>query len=242
MKETGRNIKTGLMTAAGVALLIIALYLIGSNKNLFGDTFTLKAVFKDVNGLKEGNNVRFSGIDVGTIKGIEITGDTAVTVTMIVEQDVQPHIKKNAVAFIGTEGMMGNKLVNISAGAGPAGGEVSDGDVLRTIEPVNMDETTRTLSMTNQNVKEITDNLKNMTNKLDSSVLWSVLQDTAAAQSLRRGLGSLGETMEALQHNFLTRRYFKDKEKEQEKEKKEEKKEERKAEKAREKEEKNKKK
>src|SRR5574337_1861964 len=112
-KEEGRNIKLGVMVIASAIALITGLYLIGDYKHMFGHTFTLQANFKNVNGLAEGNHVRFSGIDVGTVTEIEIVGDTNVLVSMVIEKKVQPYIRKNAIAEIGTEGMMGNKTVNI---------------------------------------------------------------------------------------------------------------------------------
>lgn len=215
-KETaGKNIKVGAMVVTGIVLLVVALYFIGEQKNIFGDTFHLKARFKDVNGLLPGNNVRYSGIDVGTVKEVKFMNDSMVEVTMIIEQDVMPYIKKNAVALIGTDGMMGNKLVNINS-AGPAPG-VTDGDVITSREPVNMDESTRTLMVTNENIKAITTDLRSMTNKLDSSAMWSVLSDTTVAESVKEGAYHFNENMKALKSNFLLKGYFKDKEKEREK-------------------------
>ncbi len=220
MKEAaGKNIKVGAMVVTGIILLVVALYFIGEQKNIFGDTFRLKAHFKDVNGLLPGNNVRYSGIDVGTVKEVKFLNDSMVEVTMIIEQDVRPYIKKNAVALIGTDGMMGNKLVNINS-AGNSSPGVADGDVIASREPVNMDESTRTLMVTNENIKAITTDLRSMTNKLDSSAMWSVLSDTTVAESVKEGAMHFNENMKAMKSNFLLKGYFKDKEKEREKEQK----------------------
>ena len=63
-KNTNYTWKLGMFVILGLVIFIITIYFIGSNKNLFGSTFRLKAHFKNVSGLKEGNNVRFSGINV----------------------------------------------------------------------------------------------------------------------------------------------------------------------------------
>jgi phospholipid/cholesterol/gamma-HCH transport system substrate-binding protein len=215
MKEKSNNIKLGATVLIAAIALVTGLYLIGDKKNLFDKTFTLKASFYDVNGLTVGNNVTFAGIAVGTVQDITITSDTAVLVTMIVKDDVQKYILKNAVAVIGSEGMMGNKQVNINS-AKERAPVVADGDVLRSINPVSMDETTRTLSATNANLKEITDNLKNMTYKLDSSALWSVLADTTTANNLKAGAQAFSENMQAAQSSFLLKGYFKKKKEERE--------------------------
>lgn len=79
-----RNIRLGLFIATGTVLLVAALYLIGNKQNLFGSTFKISAQFKNVNGLMSGNNVRFGGIDIGTVKSVEIISDSSVNVVMII--------------------------------------------------------------------------------------------------------------------------------------------------------------
>lgn len=189
-----RNLRLGLMVLLGTLSLIAALYLIGNKRNIFGNTFELKAVFADVNGLLPGNGVRLSGIDVGTVKEIQITSDTTIVVTMVIENKIRPFIRKNAIASIGTDGLMGNKIVNILGHKGNSPG-VDDGDVLATREPVAMDEVTRTLSATNDNLKVITDNLRNITGKIESSnSLWSLLNDSTLSENLRNAIVSIRVT------------------------------------------------
>ena len=94
--ENLRYVRLGVFIIAGTALLVTALYLIGNKQNLFGSTFRVSAQFHDVNGLMKGNNVRFGGIDVGTVESVEIITDTSVNVVMVIEDDIQQFIKKNA--------------------------------------------------------------------------------------------------------------------------------------------------
>ncbi|MBN8696403.1 MAG: MCE family protein [Bacteroidetes bacterium] len=195
-KETSKNIRVGLFVLIGTALLIVALYLIGSKQNLFGSTFTLKAQFYNVNGLMAGNNVRFTGIDVGTVESVEIINDTTVSVTMIIEDKVQEFIKKNAVAIVGTDGLMGNKLVNIIPTDGPAEG-VEDGDMLLSRNPVGTDDMMRTLNITNENVREITEEIKLIVQKLNSpNSLWSILMDTIVAENVKQAIVNIKVTGE----------------------------------------------
>jgi phospholipid/cholesterol/gamma-HCH transport system substrate-binding protein len=114
--EMSQNIRLGLFVLVGMVLLIVGLYFIGSNRNMFSKTFTLYATFKDVNGLREGNNVRYAGIDIGTIDAIDIVNDTTIRVTMLLKQDLQKVIRKNSLTNIGTDGLMGDKLMNIEPG------------------------------------------------------------------------------------------------------------------------------
>src|SRR5688572_7628571 len=99
------NAKLGAFVLVGIVFLIVTLYMIGKNRNLLGSTFTIKAEVNNVNGLVPGNNVRFKGIDVGTVKSIDIANDTLIYVTMTIEESMKPYIKQNALASIGTDGL-----------------------------------------------------------------------------------------------------------------------------------------
>jgi phospholipid/cholesterol/gamma-HCH transport system substrate-binding protein len=186
--KTVNNIKLGTFVLLGLLFLVFSLYMIGRNRNLFRSTFTLSASFHNTNGLLIGNNVRFSGIDVGTVTDIKIVSDTSVLVTMIINKEVKQYIKKNAIATIGTEGLMGNKLININAQSNQAD-PVENGSIIQTLKPIETDDMLRTLSTTNDNMNVISLNLKEITNKLNSSSsLWNLLADTIIAHDLKQAV------------------------------------------------------
>jgi phospholipid/cholesterol/gamma-HCH transport system substrate-binding protein len=182
------NAKVGVFVIAGIVFLVLTLYLIGKNRNLLGATFTIKAVVSNANGLVPGNNVRFKGIDVGTVKSISVDNDTAIIVNMVIDKKMKPHLKKNAIASIGTDGLMGNKLVNINSQQGYAE-SVEEGDVILSRKPIETDEMLRTLNTTNTNIERITHNLYEITVKLNSSQsLWTLLSDTVITQDLKKAV------------------------------------------------------
>jgi phospholipid/cholesterol/gamma-HCH transport system substrate-binding protein len=193
MKNKGlENIKVGTLVMAGLLFLIFTLYMIGKNRSLLGKTFVITAVVHNVNGLVPGNNVRFKGIDVGTVKSIEITNDTLINVIMIIDDKMQPFIKKNAIASIGTDGLMGNKIVNINADHEDAPA-VAEGDVIQSRRPVETDEMLRTLSTTNNNIERITENLYEISTKLKrSESLWTLLSDSIITHDLKVAISDLG--------------------------------------------------
>lgn len=187
-KSTSKNIRLGLFVLLGTLFLIYALYMIGSKRNLFGSTFRISAVFNNVNGLMKGNNVRFAGIDVGTVESVTIINDSSVQVQMVIETSVQKYITENALASIGTDGLMGNKLVNINPSVQAAPG-VKQGDFIKTMKPIETDDMLRTLNRTNDNIEVITDNLKTITNKINSrNTLWSLLMDTVVADNVKQAI------------------------------------------------------
>ena len=91
----------GLFIFIATIIFVFALYLIGNKQNLFGNTFRISAVFNNVNGLILGDNVRFSGINIGTVKNIVMINDSTICVDMTIEDKMLKHLKKNAVAAVG---------------------------------------------------------------------------------------------------------------------------------------------
>jgi phospholipid/cholesterol/gamma-HCH transport system substrate-binding protein len=225
--ETRNTLRLGLFVSIGLILLIIAVYFIGFKRNMFSSTFTIYASFSDVNGLQKGDNVRFRGITIGTVKSIDVQNDSIIKVTMIFKEKIKPFIKKNAIASIITDGLMGNKMVRIRNENSPAG-TIEENDVLKTAMPIDMDEVTQKLKSTNDNMNVITTNLSEITDKINKGkgALGELLSDTVVAKDLNQGIKNfkagatnINQESSALKHNFLFRRYFKKKE-----EKKEEKK------------------
>lgn len=189
--KTINNMKLGLFVFAGFLFLIFSLYMIGRNRNLFGATFSISVRFNNINGLVPGNNVRYSGIDIGTVDRIDLINDTSVLVTMLIDKSARGHIRKNALASIGTDGLMGNKLVSIKSqpGDSPA---VNDGDEIFSRKPVETDEMLQTLNTTNENIAVITHNLKEITAKLNSrNSFWNFLSDTLIVQDLKHAVSSI---------------------------------------------------
>ena len=151
----------------------------------------VRADFRNVSGLLTGNNVRLGGITVGTVKKIQIMNDTTVRVLMNLNQDVQPFVRKNAVAMIGTDGLVGNTIINLNPG--PAAPPVAPGDVLQTRTPVGIDAMLSTLDISNKNLVGITRDLRQITGKLNGSkALWQLLNDKTLATSVHQSLRNVG--------------------------------------------------
>ncbi|MEI8280269.1 MAG: MlaD family protein [Bacteroidota bacterium] len=189
--ETGNNIRLGLFVSVGAVFLIIGLYMIGKNKSMFSSNFIVKARFHNVNGLLEGNNVRFSGIQAGTVKDIHIINDSSIEVELLIDNKIRSYIHRNAIADLGTEGLMGNKVVNIIPGPGNAP-EIKEGDLLESSKNVSPIEMMQTLAKTNNNAADISEEIRQVVHKLNNSVtLWNTLNDAAIAEDLKVSLGSI---------------------------------------------------
>jgi phospholipid/cholesterol/gamma-HCH transport system substrate-binding protein len=208
-KNTPGNVRLGMFVAIGTVVLVIALYLIGSNQSMFSSSIRISAQFYNVNGLMPGNNVRYAGIDIGTVDKIQIENDSSVTVYMVIEKKHSQHIKKNAMAVVGTDGLMGNKLVNINPGKGPSE-PVADGDRIISLKPIETDEMIRTLNATNENLEAITSDLRSFTARINTDKgLLQLIEDSVSVENFRMALVSIREASEnansiTLQINSLT--------------------------------------
>jgi len=178
--------------------------------------------------LQIGNNVRFSGINVGIVDNIEQLTDTTVKVDMLIDDDTRKFMKKNAKAIIGSDGLMGNKIVIITPGTNGQK-TLADNDVIATEQPVTMDDILIKLKVTGDNAATITSDLAIvMTNiREGKGTIGKLLMDTAMSKevdqaliNIKQGAGGFKQNMNAASNNVLLRGYFKKKKKAEEKDKK----------------------
>lgn len=189
--KINNSIRLGIFVTTGVALFVIGIYLLGMQKNLFGRSYSLGAIFEDVKGLQEGNNVRLLGINVGTVSNINIVNDSTVHVSMMIRQNVKEFIKHDAKATIGSEGLMGNKVINILPGTAskePA----SEYQNLETISPVEIDDILVELKKSTQHTSVVTKNLSEITDKINrgQGVFGKLFIDTVFTNNLDRISGN----------------------------------------------------
>ena len=191
-KEPGFTWKLGMFVLIGLVLFAGTIYFVGKQKNLFGATFHLKTKFKTVSGLKEGNNVRFSGINVGTVSSIELITDTSVLVELIIRKEVQQFIKTDAAASIGSDGLMGDKVLTISPGS-ITGSQVKNNDMIGSTSPVEMADVMSSLKTSVDNAGIITSQLAIFTSNMNNGkgALSKLISDETFSNSLQGTLTNL---------------------------------------------------
>ena len=216
------KVRLGLFVAGGFIIFALAIFLIGRQKNLFNPTYNLTTTFYNVSGMQVGNNIRFSGINVGTVDDIKIIDDSTVQVNMIIQKSVQPFIKTDCQAAIGSEGIIGDRILVITQGSAGAP-SANDGESLSSVEPVETDAIMQSLSITAINAEIITDQLAEIMININQGegTLGRLIQDTTIAENINKTIINLKSTskgldqnMEAAKSNFLLRGFFKKKEKE----------------------------
>src|ERR1700759_2735268 len=168
MKITpGQKIKIGLFTFFGLLALVLGIFFIGNQKNMFSSTFTIYGMFKNVNGLQVGNNVRFAGINVGVVQAINIETDSTVRVDLTLNNNVKKFIKTDCKISIGSDGLMGDKLVVIAPGGVTSKEVVKNNSSLAAVNPIDVDKIIAKLTGVANNAETLTAGLSEIVAKIN---------------------------------------------------------------------------
>lgn len=226
-KQSEYTWKLGMFVTVGLLLFIMAIYFIGKQKNLFGSTFYISSRFKTVSGLEVGNNVRFSGINIGTVEEIRLINDSSVVVSMVIKDKVREFIKTDARASIGSDGLMGDKVLMISPGM-KSQKSIENNGAIASVDGIEINDIMKSVKKSVDNIGIISNELAIFSHSMNNGngALARLVRDDKMANSVSNTLSNLeagtkgfSENMEAAKSNFLFRGYFKKKEKEKEKEK-----------------------
>src|SRR5574343_408036 len=194
-KTNAEKFKLGIFVIVGLVLFVTAVYFIGNKKNMFGKTTTISALFNNVNGLQLGNNVRYAGINIGTVTTIEMLNDTVIKVEMSIENKILPHIKKDAIAAISSDGLVGNMIINIIPGKGISA-PIQPNDIIQSFNKVRTEDMLKTLSVTNENAAILTSDLIKITKEISAGkgTVGLLLNDADVAQDLKETIHYLKMT------------------------------------------------
>ena len=230
MKTTsGQKIKIGVFVIVGLTVLVLAIFFIGNKKSLFSATFNVHGMFKNVNGLQVGNNARFAGINVGVVEQIQIVNDTTVNVVLTLNEDVKKFIKKDAKLSIGSDGLMGDKLVVILPGGAETTEMVKNGDQLAGVNPFDVDKIIAKFTKIADNAGDLVQGLSTLVNKVNSgkgtigrllnndqmakNMESTVKQAQSTMQTVKTSTNTLNTDLKAAQSNFLLKGFFNKKKK-----------------------------
>ena len=193
MKQSNaQKLNLGLFITIATVLFITAVYLIGQRQDMFKNTFTISSFFQNVNGLQNGNNVRYAGINIGTVKGITMINDSTIKIDMNIDKKIVTHIKKDAIATIGSDGLVGNMIVNIVPGKGTAE-VINNGDFIDSYSKIGTDDILNTLNTSTENAAILTSDLLKITNSITKGkgTIGVLLNDTIMAKDLKLTIANL---------------------------------------------------
>jgi phospholipid/cholesterol/gamma-HCH transport system substrate-binding protein len=230
MKTTSsQKIKIGAFTVAGMLVLFLAVFYIGNQKSMFSSTFRVYGMFKNVSGLTVGNNVRFAGINVGVVEAINIVTDSSVRVDLTLNNSVKKFIKTDSKLSIGSDGLMGDKLIVIAPGGIKSNTEVQAGNELTSVNPVDVDKIITKLTKVADNAESLTGDLAEIVSKVNNGkgsigrllnndkiakdLEGTVRQANTTMKGVHATTATLNEDLKAAQGNFLLKGFFNKKKK-----------------------------
>ncbi|WPP48182.1 MlaD family protein [Catalinimonas niigatensis] len=190
--ENKRSVIVGIFVLIAIGILVAGIFTLGGQQNRFQKSIRLQAIFDDIEGLRKGNNVWFSGVKVGYVREISFYGDSQLEVTMQLEQDIQQYIRKDAKVKLSSDGLIGNKILSIEGGSMEAP-PVEDGDNLAVEVPLSTDDIMASLQENNQNLVSITNNLKALTTNMinGEGTVGALFQDNQMAEHFRVVMANL---------------------------------------------------
>lgn len=193
VQDINRGIKVGAFVLGGIIIFLTALLYMGKDGNFFNKTFTISAIFKNVEGLKEGDNVWLSGVKIGTVQKVEIVADGKVIVSLSLKDKQNEFIKTNATAYVGSDGFVGNKIVVIRPGNKAE--IIQDMDTINALSPTDTQELFNIAKEIGSNTKSITDDLKLISSNIKSGkgILGELINEGPISQDLRLSLNAVKE-------------------------------------------------
>lgn len=217
--NAARAFRLGLFIVGSLVVLAIGIFLIGNREMLFSSTYVLKSNFQTVAGLSEGADVRVGGMHEGTVKHIYLPKrpDEKVTVVMDLDRATREVLKNDSVASIKSEGLLGDKYMEISFGSADAE-RLKNGDTIASAAPLDISDliakTSSILDSTKgavDNIEGAADNLKSISAKVNDGkgTVGALVNDKTIYREAAAGATAFQENMEALKHNFFLRGFYK---------------------------------
>lgn len=193
-KEIAQQIKLGAFVVAGLGLFLAAVFLIGSENNIFSRTFSVSAVFRNVEGLKAGDNVWLSGVKIGTVSDVRIISEGKVVVDLALKNNQNQFIEKDAIASIGSDGLVGSKIVVIKPGT--SGEIISEDDTLNTISPTDTQDIINLAKDVGENTRTLTADLRTIATRISEGkgIIGELLTDGTISQEIRAAVVNLRKT------------------------------------------------
>lgn len=200
-KTNRRPIFVGLFILIGLSFLVAGVLIVGGMHSTFSRKISVTTVMDDIQGLQPGNNIWFSGVKVGTVHKIEFMKNSTVRVDMRINRESQPYIHKTSFVKVGTDGLIGNRIL-IIYGGNTSLPHIEDGDVLITRKSISTQDIMNTFEENNQNIlkltKKLADSEGTIGKLLNSDEVYIDIASTiksfqAAADEARQAITSLNK-------------------------------------------------
>ncbi len=184
-KKERKGLIVGIFVTIGLTIFIATIYIVGKKENIFGSPVKVSAIFEDVQGLREGDKVRLSGIEIGNVGSLSFMNDNRVFVMMNLESEQVQYVQRDSRVTIGNEGLMGSKVIMIIPGS-ITSGSVAEFDTLRAVEMVDLDDILSDVNKTSQNIAVVSKELISITQKINrgDGIFGKIFTDTSLTMNL----------------------------------------------------------
>lgn len=136
-RSRATELKVGIFVIAALIIGSTLTFILGSQRQVFQSKVQYQAIFQSVDGLRAGGPVRIAGVAVGSVGEVDLRPDGQIHVTIGIIESKADLIRQDSVATIGSKGMLGDKLIEISPGQGD---RLPPGGTIATESPVGLGE------------------------------------------------------------------------------------------------------
>jgi phospholipid/cholesterol/gamma-HCH transport system substrate-binding protein len=189
--ERGRTLRVGVFVLIGLAAFLGMIYALGARARLFEPRFTVSAEFTEVGGLVEGATVRLAGVQIGRVSGVHLPAQPGgkVRVDMTIARRFGDRVRKDSVARIETQGLLGDRIIEITVGTA-ATPPVGPGEVLASRDPFDLNRVMGESAQVVKNIGALADSLRQTAQTLNQSRL--IEEATSTVQSARKITDQVG--------------------------------------------------
>jgi phospholipid/cholesterol/gamma-HCH transport system substrate-binding protein len=196
--EQRLRLRVGLFVLIGVAAFLAMIYALGARARIFEPRFTLHAEFTEVGGLVEGATVRLAGVQIGRVSDVRLLPEPGgkVRVEMSIARRFRDRIRKDSVARIETQGLLGDKIIEITVGTAAAP-PVAPDDLIASRDPFDIGRVMNESAQVVKSVSALADSLRDTARALHQSRL--IEEATATVQSARKITDQVGRIVDEVQ-------------------------------------------
>ena len=191
-REIALKFRVGVFVLVALAAFLGLVYALGARARLFEAHYTIHADFTEVGGLVEGATVRLAGVQIGRVTGVHLPGEPGgkVRVDLTIARRYADRIRKNSIARIETQGLLGDRIVEITVGNATAP-PVAPGEVLAARDPADFGRVIAAGAETAKDVGALAAALRETAEKVNQSKL---IEDAATT------VNKLGRVVDQVEH------------------------------------------
>ncbi|NTU41563.1 MAG: MCE family protein [Nitrospirales bacterium] len=191
------KLRVGIVITMALLILLLTVLFAGSIEKIFSSTEMVQARIQNVNGLRMGAPVWFSGVEVGTVQEISLDPHSGTVVSLAINKDQMGLIKNDAVATVLTIGLLGDKYIDLSAGS-PKADHLRPGDVLQGAAQLEMKDMMEIATTSIKNMNDFIGKLDLLVSDIRSGggTLSKLIKDPDVYDNLREASQSFSQLME----------------------------------------------